>query len=73
MLSKQKIEISSKLAELLTTLTKNSLDSSESNAMFSDMFECMRNLLERYDSATVEEVYNKLFYVEDLINLLNDN
>lgn len=72
MQSKQKIEISYKLAELLTALTKNTLDSSESNIMFSDMFECMCTLLEKYDSDTIEEVHNKLFCIDDLIDLLND-
>ena len=72
MQSKQKIEISSKLAELLIALTKRSLDSSEQNAMFSNVFGNMCYLLDNYDSSTIEEIHGNLFYIESILDLLNE-
>jgi hypothetical protein len=69
--SKQRIEISSTLAELFTLLAKSTLDSCESDAMFSEMFESVRSSLEKYKSDTIDEIYGNLIYVEEVIDLLN--
>ena len=71
MYSKQRIEISSTLAELFTLLAKSTLDSCESDAMFSEMFESVRSSLEKYKSDTIDEIYANLIYVEEVIDLLN--
>lgn len=70
MISKQKIEIASKMAELFVCLAEETLDSNEQSDLFESMFNNFVSSLSKYDIITTETMHENLILIEDTINSL---
>ena len=60
MINKTSISISTKVADLLTSLVGNTLSEEDKSQLYETVFDFYRDLLRGYDSGTINEIQEQL-------------
>lgn len=60
MINKTSISISTKVADLLTSLVGNTLSEEDKSQLYETVFDFYRDLLRSYDSETINEIQEQL-------------